>query len=89
VLGGINFRLVNHKWYRARVSVRRNHIVCTLHDHGENEVVHLEADDDRHPSGQVGLSTENSACRFKNIKVTDPDGKVLWEGPPAIGELPG
>ncbi len=78
------FHFVNHKWYRARVSVRRNHIVCTLHDDGGNEVVLLEVDDDRLPSGQVGLGTENSSCRFKNIKVTAPDGKVLWEGLPDL-----
>ncbi len=85
----VDFRFVRQKWYRARVSVRRNHIVCTLHDDGENEVVRLVVDDDRHPSGQVGLGTENSSYRFKNIKVTAPNGKTLWEMQPAIGELPG
>jgi formylglycine-generating enzyme required for sulfatase activity/serine/threonine protein kinase len=84
----VDFKFVKQKWYTARVSVRRNHIVCTLHDDLKNEVVHLEDDDGRHPSGQVGLGTENSAYRFKNIKVTAPDGKVLWEMPPAIGEPP-
>jgi hypothetical protein len=83
------FHLVDRRWYRARVSVRRNHIVCTLHDDQSNEHVHLEADDDRLPSGQVGLATIwGSSYRFRNIKVTDPDGKILWEMPPAIGESP-
>ena len=59
-LGGAELRLVDHKWYTARVQVRRNHIECTLHD-GENEVVHLEAIDDDHPRGQVGLGTEHSS----------------------------
>ena len=87
-LGAVNPHLVDHKWYRARVIVRRSHIVCTLHDDQRNELVNLEADDDRHPSGQVGLGTEGSSWRFKNIKVTAPDGQTLWEMPPAIGEQP-
>jgi formylglycine-generating enzyme required for sulfatase activity/serine/threonine protein kinase len=85
----VDFRFVRQKWYRARVSVRRSHVVCTLHDDGENEVVRLVVDDDRHPNGRVGLGTENSSYRFKNIKVTAPDGKTMWEMPPATGKLPG
>ena len=30
------------------------------------------------------MGTFLSAFRFKNITVTAPDGKVLWEGPPAV-----
>ena len=47
--------------------------------------MHLEADDDRLPSGQVELVTVESSYRFKNIKVTAPDGKTLWDMPPARG----
>jgi 3-keto-disaccharide hydrolase len=36
------------------------------------------------PRGRVGLRTWWSAYRFRNIKVTAPDGETLWEGPPAI-----
>jgi len=86
-LGYAEFRIVDHKWYTARVRVRRNHIECTLHD-GENEVAHLEATDDDHPRGQVGLWTWQSSFRFRNIRVTAPDGTVLWEMPPAVGEPP-
>ena len=84
----VEFHLVDRRWYRARVSVRRNHIVCTLHDDQSNEHVHFEADYDRLPSGQVGLMTGRSSYRFRNIKVTAPDGKTLWEMPPAIGAPP-
>jgi serine/threonine protein kinase len=79
------FRLLDHEWYRARVSVRGNHYAGILYDGGGKEVIHLEADYDRLPSGQVGLSIDNSSYRFKNIKVTDPDGKTLWEMPSALG----
>jgi hypothetical protein len=80
-LGGVEFRLVNHKWYTARVRVRRNHVDCTLHD-GQNEVVHLAANDNSNLSDQVGLGTIRSSYRFKNIKVISPDDKTLWDGPP-------
>jgi formylglycine-generating enzyme required for sulfatase activity len=36
----------------------------------------------------VGLFTAFSSYRFRNIKVTAPDGKILWEMPPAIGAPP-
>jgi hypothetical protein len=85
-LGNVEFHLVDRRWYRARVSVRRNHIVCTIQDDQSNERVHLEADYDRLPSGQVGLITGRSSYRFRNIKVTAPDGRILWEMPPAVGE---
>ncbi len=84
--GGVKFHLVDRRWYRARVSVRRNHIVCTLHDDQGNEPVHLNVDYDSLPSGQVGLGTGRSSYRFRNIKVTAPNGKILWEGLP---DLPG
>jgi eukaryotic-like serine/threonine-protein kinase len=34
--------------------------------------------------GCVGLRTWNSICRFRNIRVTAPDGKLLWEGLPEL-----
>jgi hypothetical protein len=87
-LGRVGFHLVDRRWYRVRVSVRRTHIVCTIHDDQGNEHVHLKANYDRLPRGQVGLSTGRSSYRFRNIKVTAPDGKILWEIPPAIGAPP-
>jgi serine/threonine protein kinase len=83
-LTGVEFPIVSHKWYTGRVRVRGSHIVCTLKD-AEKELVRLELDDDRHPNGRVGLRTWYSAYRFKNIRVTDPFGKLLWAGSPAIG----
>jgi serine/threonine protein kinase len=80
--------LVDHKWYRARASVRGNHVVCTVQDDAQNELLYLESDEDRHPNGSVGLVTIFSAYRFKNVKVTDPGGKTLWEMPPAVGGPP-
>jgi serine/threonine protein kinase len=82
---GFRYSLDSFKWYTARVHVRGTHCVCSLYDNGSGkDVGRLEFVDDRHPRGRVGLGTWLSTFRFKNIKVTSPDGTVLWEGPPAI-----
>ena len=44
-----------------------------------------EDNENRHPRGQVGVFTNGELFRFRNIKVTRPDGKVLWEMPSAPG----
>ncbi len=75
-----DFRLVDQRWYTARVKVRGSHFECYV-----DEVKLVDFDDDRHPNGCVGLRTWNSAYRFRNIKVTAPDGAILWEGLPEIG----
>ena len=51
---------------------------------GAKEVARVKVNDNLHPRGRVGLRTWWSAYRFKNIRVTAPDGRTLWEGPPAI-----
>ncbi len=84
-LKGALFHQVSRRWYRARVSVRGNRILCTLHDLETGlEVVHLQTEDkdNLHPKGQVGFGTESSSYRFRNIRITSPDNKILWEGPP-------
>jgi len=79
----VGCRFENLKWYTARVRVRGSEVVGTLLD-GAKEIARVEVNDNRHPRGRVGLRTWYSAYRFKNIRVTAPDGKTLWEGPPAI-----
>jgi hypothetical protein len=78
--------LLDHKWYTARGRVRGSHFECFLSD-GEKENKLFDLDDERFKLGRVGLRTWYSAYRFKHIKVTAPDGSVLWEGPPAIDLL--
>jgi serine/threonine protein kinase len=83
---GFTFRPQVRKWYTARVGVRGNHFACSLYDkEAEREVGRFDVEDNHQPNGRVGLETWSfSTFRFKNIKVTSPDGRVLWEGPPAI-----
>ena len=83
VLKRVKHPIVSDKWYTASVRVRGGHMTSTLRD-GDRDVV-LDVDDDLHPQGGVGLRTWRSAWRFRNIRVTSPDGKVLWEGPPRTG----
>ncbi len=66
------------RWYRVRVEVRGRHFRCLL----DGRVV-LEFEDARHPRGGVGFRSWHTVNRFRNIKVTDPAGKVLFEGLPA------
>ena len=66
-------------WQRARVSVRSGHVQCFLND---QKLFDFKID--THLTGCVGLRTWNSYYRFRNIKVTDPHGKVLLEGLPEL-----
>jgi hypothetical protein len=77
--------LTNHEWYTLRVSVRGSHLQCFMWNGFEMQTV-FDFTDDRFSRGRVGLRCVKSAFRFRNIQVTDPDGKVLWSGPPALGQ---
>jgi hypothetical protein len=44
----------------------------------------FKVDHERHTAGRVGLRTFNTQARFRNLKVTDPDGKTLFEGLPEL-----
>jgi serine/threonine protein kinase len=80
--------LVDLRWYTARVEVRGKH--CAFFIEGlaasrrEIRLFDVELSDDHHTMGRVGLGTALSAYRFKNLRVTAPDGRVLWEGLPAV-----
>jgi len=86
-LKSAHLSLQDNTWYTARVHVRGNHIACFLCNSGSGKDTRLfDLYDDRFYSrGRVGLETFISSFRFRDIKVTSPDGKVLWEGLPAVG----
>jgi hypothetical protein len=68
------------KWITARVRVRGGTVRCFLDGR-----LQLEWKSGvRHASGLVGLRTWGGVYRFRNIKVTDPDGKVLLQGLPDV-----
>ncbi len=83
-LGNFKGHVDQGKWYKMLVRVRGKHIQCFLND---TTIFDVESDD--HPSGCVGLRTWRTQYRFRNIKVTAPDGTVLLEGLPDLNhELP-
>ena len=85
ILKRSGFRVQNNRWYTIRAHVRGRRLVCSLYDNGSGiETRFGEVEDDGHPRGQVGLQTFGAGIWFKNIKVTDPDGRVLWEGLPRV-----
>jgi hypothetical protein len=70
------------QWYDVRVSARGPRCQCFL----DGELI-FEFDDNTQLRGAVGFRTWATKVRFRDIKVTDPEGKVLWEGPPELDSL--
>lgn len=62
-----------------KVSLRRQHIRIELDDH-----VLFEGTNEFKLRGSVSLAFLNSAGRFRDVKVTAPNGTILWEGPPDL-----
>jgi hypothetical protein len=71
-----------NQWYSVRVSVRGPHCQCFLND----ELIFDFTDRD-HLRGAVGFRTWDTQVRFRNIKVTAPDGKLLWKGVPELNAV--
>jgi tetratricopeptide (TPR) repeat protein len=67
------------RWSRVRLEVRGRRVALFL----DNRKV-LEADGLPRSQGRVGLRTLNCSARFRGLKVVDPQGKVLFEGLPAL-----
>ena len=67
------------QWHHARISVRGDTALCYL-----DGVKLFEFTADKLRAGSVGLRTWDSAYRFKNIKVTAPDGTMLLDGLPDL-----
>jgi serine/threonine protein kinase len=85
LLGNHGFSIKDRQWYTALIHVQGDHFVCSIYDNATGTDVHLfDFHDNHHAKGRVGLQTFGSSVRFKAIRVTSLDGKVLWEGPPAI-----
>jgi hypothetical protein len=72
-------RIDRGKWYTARVEVRGPRVRCYLNGEKLFDLEHRAA-----AAGCVGLHTWYSPYRFRNIKVTRPDGTVLFDGLPDL-----
>ena len=67
------------RWYRVRVQVRGDHFKVLLDD-----TVVLDFSEPGHLCGAVGLRSWNTVNRFRKLRVTDPQRKVLFEGLPQV-----
>ena len=76
-------RIETGKWYPIRVRCEGNRIQIWL----DGEQV-LDYTDARNPNlqGRVGIGTWATQAKFRKLKVTDLDGKVLFEGLPPAGK---
>jgi formylglycine-generating enzyme required for sulfatase activity/WD40 repeat protein len=68
-----------NRWYKLGIRLRGPRCQCFR----DGELV-LDLEEKRNPQGAVGLWTSYGAVRFRNIRVTDPAGKVLFHGLPQL-----
>ena len=67
------------RWYAVKIEVRSGTFRCFV----DNEL-QFNQTDPRFTHGQVRIRLWGVAARFRHIQVTDPNGKVLWEGLPPL-----
>ena len=72
-------RYSSNRWYSLKVEVRGDTFRAYL-----DGVLQFEQTDARFTHGRICLFTDNAAARFRRIKVSDPQGKVLFEGLPEL-----
>jgi alpha-N-arabinofuranosidase len=77
----VSGRIQTKKWVKIRVSVRGNRISAWL----EGQPV-IQFTDTINPflRGEVGLGSWSTAVSYRNLKVTRPDGTILYSGLPKI-----
>jgi len=71
--------VVTGKWHKLKVTVAGNKVEGFLDDKSA-----CKFDVSFNTAGEVGIGTWSTHAKFRNIKVTGSDGKVLWEGLPAV-----
>jgi serine/threonine protein kinase/formylglycine-generating enzyme required for sulfatase activity len=69
----------SNRWYSLTVKVRGDTFQIYL-----DGVLQFEQTDARFTHGRICLLTDTAAARFRRIKVSDPQGKVLFEGLPEL-----
>ncbi len=70
------------EWYKVKISLQGPHIRIELNG---NLLFALRNEFSK--IGNIQLRNWDSAVRFRNIKVTAPNGTVLWEGPPDLSDF--
>ena len=67
------------QWHKLRVRVQGDRFTTFLDDVNVVSTIGIA-----YREGAVGFTVSDSICRFRNIKVTAPNGQILWEGLPEI-----
>ena len=69
------------RWYRLRVTVEGQSIRAWVDDKLAYEMNHA-----RHAGGGIGFGNWSATTRWRNLKVRDPQGKVLLDGFPDLAK---
>lgn len=67
------------RWYKVKIEARGTRVRCDID--GKNLLAYNE---ETLLKGMIGLGTGNSSVRWRNLKVTAPDGRILWQGFPEL-----
>ncbi|MBN1846316.1 MAG: DUF1080 domain-containing protein [Sedimentisphaerales bacterium] len=76
-----NGRIESDRWYAIKVRCQGPHIQVWL---DKDLIIDFTDDQQAHLSGGVGIGTWSTQAVFRNLKVTDLAGKVLFEGTPSV-----
>lgn len=66
------------RWYKFKIEAKGANVTCSVD--GKPVFTHGDAVP---LQGMIGLATWNSSIRYRNLKVTALDGRVLWQGFPS------
>ncbi len=69
----------SNRWYSLKVEARGD----TFRGYLDGDLL-FEQTDARFTHGRICLYTWNAAARFRRIKISDPQGKLLFEGLPEL-----
>jgi alpha-N-arabinofuranosidase len=78
---GIPTKVVVGEWYKVRVRCEGNRVQAWL---GDQQVCDATLPADLEHAGCVGLGAWQTTAEFRNCKVTDLSGKVLFDGVPEL-----
>jgi len=77
-------RIESDRWYRIRVRCEGRRFQVWLDD---DRVLDYTDEDRPHLAGRVGVGTWQTQAEFRNIQVRSLDGRILFEGLPAVKRL--
>jgi sialate O-acetylesterase len=73
----VDYEIENDTWYTLKIVAKDE--VFELFVDGKSILVHTDKNDDAHKTGGVGIGGLRNTAQFRNMKLTDESGKVLFE----------